>query len=37
MGTLLSVTGETDADLVAVAFTHLFRVIATIVIVPLLA
>jgi uncharacterized protein len=37
MGTLLSVTGETDADLVAVAFTHLFRVIATIVVVPLLA
>ncbi len=37
MGTLLSVTGETDADLVAVAFTHLFRVIATVVVVPLLA
>ena len=37
MGTLLSVTGETDADLVAVAFTHLFRVTATIVVVPLLA
>ena len=37
MGTLLSVTGETDADLVAVAFTHLLRVIATVVIVPLLA
>ena len=37
MGTLLSVTGETDADLMAVASTHLFRVIATIVIVPLLA
>jgi membrane AbrB-like protein len=37
MGTLLSVTGETDADLVAVAFTHLFRLGATIVIVPLLA
>lgn len=37
MGTLLSVTGETDADLVAVAFTHLFRVSATIVVVPLLA
>lgn len=36
MGTLLSVTGETDADLVAVAFTHLFRLSATIVIVPLL-
>lgn len=37
MGTLLSVTGETDADLVAVAFTHLFRLTATIVIVPLIA
>jgi uncharacterized protein len=37
MGTLLSVTGETDADLVAVAFTHLFRLGATIVVVPLLA
>ncbi|HJX27417.1 MAG TPA: AbrB family transcriptional regulator [Thermoanaerobaculia bacterium] len=37
MGTLLSVTGETGADLVAVAFTHLFRVTATIVVVPLLA
>jgi len=37
MGTLLSVTGETDADLVAVAFTHLFRVSATIIVVPLLA
>ena len=36
MGTLLSVTGETDADLVAVAFIHLFRVIVTIVAVPLL-
>ena len=36
MGTLLSVTGETDADLVAVAFTHLFRLSATIVVVPLL-
>ena len=36
MGTLLSVTGETDADLVAVAFTHLFRLGATIVVVPLL-
>ncbi|CAA9393354.1 MAG: hypothetical protein AVDCRST_MAG22-751 [uncultured Rubrobacteraceae bacterium] len=36
MGTLLSVTGETDADLVAVAFTHLLRLSATIVIVPLL-
>jgi uncharacterized membrane protein AbrB (regulator of aidB expression) len=37
MGTLLSVTGETDADLVAVASTHLLRVIATVVVVPLLA
>lgn len=37
MGTLLSVTGETDADLVAVAFVHLFRLFATIVVVPLLA
>ena len=37
MGTLLSVTGETDADLVSVAFVHLFRLFATILIVPLLA
>lgn len=36
MGTLLSITGETDADLVRVAFTHLFRLSATIVVVPLL-
>lgn len=36
MGTLLSVTGETDADLVAVAFIHLFRLSATIIIVPLI-
>ena len=36
MGTLLSVTGETDADLVAVAFTHLLRLGATILVVPLL-
>lgn len=36
MGTLLSITGETDADLVRVAFTHLFRLTATIVAVPLL-
>ena len=36
MGTLLSITGETDADLVRVAFTHLFRLTATIVVVPLL-
>jgi uncharacterized protein len=34
MGTLLSITGETDADLVTVAFTHLFRLCATIVVVP---
>ena len=33
---LLSITGETDADLVRVAFTHLFRLSATIVVVPLL-
>jgi uncharacterized protein len=37
MGTLLSVTGETDADLVAVAFVHLLRLGATIVVIPLLA
>ena len=37
MGTLLSITGETNADLVRVAFTHLFRLSATIVVVPLLA
>ena len=36
MGTLLSITGGTDADLVRVAFTHLFRLSATIVVVPLL-
>ena len=36
MGTLLSIIGETDADLVSVAFTHLFRLSATIVVVPLL-
>jgi membrane AbrB-like protein len=36
MGTLLSITGETEADLVRVAFTHLFRLSATIVVVPLL-
>ena len=36
MGTLLSITGETDADLIKVAFTHLFRLSATIVVVPLL-
>jgi len=36
MGTLLSITGETDADLVKVAFIHLLRLSATILIVPLL-
>ena len=36
MGTLLSITGETDADLVTVAFTHLLRLSATIIVVPLL-
>ena len=36
MGTLLSITGETDADLVKVAFIHLLRLSATIVVVPLL-
>lgn len=36
MGILLSITGETDANLVRVAFTHLFRLSATIVVVPLL-
>jgi membrane AbrB-like protein len=36
MGTLLSITGETDADLVTVAFTHLLRLSATIVVVPVL-
>jgi uncharacterized membrane protein AbrB (regulator of aidB expression) len=36
MGTLLSIIGETDADIVRVAFTHLFRLSATIVVVPLL-
>ncbi len=37
MGTLIALTGETDADLVTVAFTHLFRLTATIVAVPLVA
>lgn len=37
MGTLIALTGETDADLVTVAFTHLFRLTATIVVVPLVA
>ena len=36
MGTLLSITGETDADLVKVAFIHLLRLSATIFVVPLL-
>lgn len=36
MGILLSITGETDADLVSVAFIHLFRLTATIIVVPLL-
>lgn len=36
MGTLLAVTGETEADIVAVAFIHLFRLTATIVAIPLL-
>ena len=37
MGTIIALTGETDADLVTVAFTHLFRLIATIMVVPLVA
>lgn len=37
MGTLIAITGETDADLVTVAFTHLFRLTTTIVAVPLVA
>ncbi|MCA3749568.1 MAG: AbrB family transcriptional regulator [Rubrobacter sp.] len=37
MGTTLSIIGETRADLVAVAFTHLFRVSTTVVAVPLLS
>jgi uncharacterized protein len=36
MGTLLSITGETDADLVKVAFIHLLRLSATILVVPVL-
>ena len=36
MATLLSITGETDADLVKVAFIHLLRLSTTIVVVPLL-
>lgn len=35
MGITLSTVGDTDADLVTVAFTHLFRVCATIITVPL--
>ncbi|ABG04631.1 Putative ammonia monooxygenase-like protein [Rubrobacter xylanophilus DSM 9941] len=37
MGTTLSIIGETRADLVAVAFVHLFRVSATVVAIPLIA
>ena len=37
MGILLSIIGETDADLVTVAFTHLLRLSTTIVVVPFLA
>jgi uncharacterized protein len=37
MGILLSIIGETDADLVTVAFTHLFRLSTTIVVVPVVA
>jgi hypothetical protein len=36
MATLLSITGETDADLVKVAFIHLLRLGATVLVVPLL-
>ena len=36
MATLLSITGEADADLVQVAFIHLLRLSATIVVVPFL-
>jgi uncharacterized protein len=35
MGVTLSTVGDTEADLVTVAFTHLLRVCATIIIVPL--
>lgn len=35
MGITLSTVGDTDADLVTVAFTHLLRVCATIITVPL--
>jgi uncharacterized membrane protein AbrB (regulator of aidB expression) len=37
MGILLSMIGETDADLVTVAFTHLLRLSTTIVVVPVVA
>lgn len=37
MGILLSIIGESDADLVTVAFTHLLRLSTTIVVVPVLA
>jgi uncharacterized protein len=37
MGILLATIGETDADLVTVAFTHLLRLSMTIVVVPVLA
>jgi uncharacterized protein len=37
MGILLSIIGETDADLVTVAFTHLLRLSTTIVVVPIVA
>jgi uncharacterized membrane protein AbrB (regulator of aidB expression) len=37
MGILLSIIGETDADLVTVAFTHLLRLSTTIVVVPVVA
>lgn len=36
MGATLSMLGDTDADLVTVAFTHLLRVCATVIIVPLI-
>jgi uncharacterized protein len=37
MGILLSIIGESDADLVTVAFTHLLRLSTTIVVVPVVA
>lgn len=36
MGILLSIIGETDADLVTAAFTHLLRLSTTTMVVPLL-